>query len=306
MASSNWFTILYGPSGAGKSTVAGKAAPMGLFYSPKGGMSSASSYLGIDLKVVPATGVAEATELIRKNHKKYPAITIDDLSLIIDQELARLRKSYSGWTVFDKLNERVYDLRDAAREASCHILLTMHEQPPREIKKHDSTRYIKGGPLCPGYQLPEKLPAMADFVARIVYDPSALGWPYVFQVGPDAEYVTKDRYSIAPPRFPLNIGELQREAGYEIALPKGMEWMEKGVEALAQKLLPELGKEEPDIKKILVPFASKLGNKISDQRHIRWCLSDALDRAVLRLSREGLVTNFIINLTEKEEDMLNV
>jgi len=283
------FGITYGPAKTGKTLATVRAFPDGLFIAPRGALACAS-WLDWQPECIVAKDINQITQLIQ-NNKKYPAIIVDDFSIIADAEIAQLKRSHKGWSAFDVFNERVYELRDAARNANCHVLLTMHEQAPKEVKHAGGNRYIPGAPLIPGWQLPEKLPALADFVARVVHDDSFIGWPYVYQVGPDEHYITGDRLSICPDKFPLNLREILLAAGYHVPRPKQLDWMDKTVDRIAQLLHKEIQKEEPNYKPILTQVATKLTDY--NPRHIRWAMADAFDRANLMCHSTKILETFI-------------
>jgi hypothetical protein len=293
------FIIQYGPAKTGKTLASVRAFPDGLFIAPKGALTCAR-WLGWEPKIVEAdekVGIPQITQIIKQAQGDYPAIIVDDFSIICDQELAKCKKSHSGWSAFDAFNQRVYELRDAARAADCHVILTMHEQPPKEVKKDGSTKYIPGAPLIPGWQLPEKLPAMADLVVRVIYDDDdAIGWPYLYQAGPDPDYITGDRLAITPDTFPLNLREVLLLAGYELERPEKLAFMDEHVEYISIALAKELREKRPKLKPILTAFLKKLIEEEFDKRHIRWIFADALDRAQLRTHDNNLVDNFINKL----------
>jgi len=292
------FAITYGPSGCGKTLAAIRAFPEALCIAPKGATKCAA-YLGVTPKTTTPSNVGEIVTTLRsKEVRKYPAIIVDDFSIIADQELQRCKTKFKGWSAFDQFNQRVYELRDAAREADCPVIFTMHQQPPKEVSNEHGTRHIPGAPLIPGWQLPEKLPAMADFVARVVYTGESLGsWPYVYQTGPDPAYVTKDRLGISPPTFPLNLRVLLLAAGYDLPRPKGLQWMDKIVTGLTPKLQPILQeKNKEELRTLLTKCFQQLSSKYQ-QPHIRWALMDAIDTATLNLHQSTLVDTFITNIS---------
>ncbi len=293
------FAIQYGPAKTGKTLASVRAFPNGLFIAPKGALTCAR-WLGWEPKVVEAdekVGIPQITQIIKQAQGDYPAIIVDDFSIICDQELARCKKSHSGWSAFDAFNQRVYELRDAARAADCHVILNMHEQPPKEVKKDTGTKYIPGSPLIPGWQLPEKLPAMADLVIRVIYDEdNSIGWPYMYQSGPDADYITGDRLAITPEKFPLNLREVLLLAGYDVPRPEALQFMDEHVEAISPELAEQLEERRPKLKPVLAFHAKKLKEEGLDDRHIRWIFTDALDRAQLRKHNNNLLTNFVNTL----------
>jgi hypothetical protein len=291
------FGIEYGPCKTGKTLAAVRAFPDALFIAPRGALLCAK-WLAWEPQVIEADakmGIKQMIEVINKAGKKYPAIIIDDFSILCDVELSACKKKHPGWSAFDVFNNRVYDLRDAARMAPCHVILTMHEQPPKEVK--NGNKWLPGSPLIPGWQLPEKLPAMADFVARIVYDEEATGWPYLYQVGPDKNYITGDRLAIMPDKFPLNLREALIAADIEVPRPEALAWMDPVVDQLADKINEELAKgKDRDVKGMLRHAFPQLQEKIPEPRHIRWVFADALDRAYLRRHNNNLVDAFIHSL----------
>ena len=100
----------------------------------------------------------------------------------------------------------------------------------------------------------------------------------------------------------MNIGEILRAAGYEIARAPGLEWQADVVEKLAGKLaaLPPSGAEEDAALNKAANFLYK--NVTQDLLHIRWALRDALHRSQLRRNSPGLraLTDFGINLSHSQ------
>lgn len=290
------FGIIYGRPKVGKTVALISAFPDGLFITPAGG-SLSGSHLGWSpetLEVSDSVGMQQIGEIVRTRGQDYPAIIIDDFSLVCDAEVARCQKSFNGFAAFDEFNKRTTSLRDVCREAQCHVFLIMHEQAPREVKKPGSTRFIHGGPLIAGWQMSEKLPAMVDLVVRVVHDDEAPGqWPFMLEAGPDADYITGDRLGVMPDRFPMNLREVMLAAGYDIPRPEALAWMDEKVEAAARALVKEMSKGDPDVRPILTKMAKSLSGKVKDHRHIRWVLNDSLHRAQLRLHKRNLLTDFI-------------
>ena len=290
------FGIIYGRPKCGKTVALAAAWPHAKVITPAGGALSAS-HLGVTLdtmEVTSAVGVQQIADFIQAESANYPAIIIDDFSLIADAEVARCQKSFSGFAAFDEFNRRVTAFRDVCRAAKCHVFIIMHESPPREVKKPGSTRFIHGGPLIAGWQMGEKLPALVDLVVRVVHDEDTPGqWPFVLEAGPDADYITGDRLGVLPSRFPMNIREVMLAAGYDIPRPEALAWMDAKVEAASKALLKEMAKDDGDVRPILAKMAKRLSGKVKDHRHIRWVLNDALHRAQLRLHKRNLLTDFV-------------
>ena len=291
------FGITYGPPKVGKTLAFIRAFPTALFISLPGAMSCAS-WLGIKVKHVVLKDIDQIIDAVKragKSKANYSAIILDDASIQFDAEFDRIKKKDSSWSGNRKFNEKIIELRDICRESPKTVWWNMHEQAPREAKAADKKlgKIIPGTVQCPGWQLPEKLPAMVDFVARVTYDDDAMGWPYVYQTAPDEGYITGDRLNISPGLFPLNIGELLRSDGYEVARPKGLEWMEKTVETLAGKLI-SLTEEERD--EYLRGAAKTLLKKHPNQKHVRWAFADACDRVTLRQYQASLLDTYLDNI----------
>ena len=293
----NVFGITYGPAKTGKTLACVRAFPDALFISPPGALMC-SKWLDWEPQVVEvqrAQGFKHIGELVRKASGKVPAIIVDDLSLLADVELEKCKAATTGFAAFDLFNKRVYDLRDICRTVDAHVFFTCHEQAPREVKKDQHNRYIPGSPLMPGWQLPEKLPAMVDFCARIIHDDSGPGWPYLYDTSPDRHYITGDRLAILPGRFPLNLREALLGAGYDVPRPEPLAWMEEHVETTCHKLSEESASQKPGYKKVLALVAKELTDQSRSPRHVRWVLADALDRMVLRQHTNNLLVDFIGN-----------
>ena len=285
----------YGPAKTGKTLAMVRAFPDGLFIGLRGALKCAN-FIGCKVKAIEVDeriGIGEIAKLIKAHSAEYPPIIIDDLNIIADMELAKCKKAVAGWGAFDIFNKRVYDMRDAARNADCHVFLTMHEQSPKEVGQDGQKRWVKGCPLIPGWQLPEKLPAMWDFCARVVYDKKAKGWPYVSQTGPDPSYITGDRLAITPETFPLNLREVLLAAGYDVPRPESFKGFDEHVEALSQDLSQTLADKRPDVKAVFSSWEERLLTKVQDPKHVRWIFLDALDRASLRQHSSNLLHNFI-------------
>lgn len=295
------FGITYGPSGSGKTLALIRAFPEALFVAPPGALRC-GQHIGWTPKGVDFKSLLETADLIKREHTKYSAIIVDDLSLLADQEMAEITAKFVGYTSYAEFNRRMSILRDAARAASCHVFFTMHERAPEKVGDNNN-RYSPGSPLIPGRALAEKLPAMCDFVARVVYDETApWPWPYVYQTGPDPHYVTKDRLGLSPYTFPMNLRALFKGSGMILPRPKELQWMDKIVAQLAPLLVPLLD-DPTELQSLLTNAASKLDSKHKPE-HIIWCLSDAIDEAQLLSHQSTKVESFISNLSLGESNVL--
>ena len=76
-----------------------------------------------------------------------------------------------------------------------------------------------------------------------------------------------------------------------------MEWMDDAAEAVCQELVKAEAKDKRAVKKWLSSDGPALAEayKDKDPRHIRWAISDGIDRAVLRRHKTNLLTDFIDN-----------
>jgi len=289
------FVVIYGPSKTGKSTVTGAAGAAGLFLAQPGGLLPIVNYLGLkDVEFLEPKQVEDAAKVVAKNAGQHPTIVIDDFSLLVEQTIQKLETKHSFGDMWRALRHQVLAMRDAARMATAkgtHVIFNCHQSPP----KTSSGKYVRGGPQLPG-QLPEQFSAFADIVARVKYDPTAAPWKYVLRTGPDAEHISGDRLDIFPDPAPMNLGEALRLAGYDIPRPKGLEWMEKVVVSLSDKVL-EHGIVE--WREVLKPVAEKLRQKHS-LPHIRWAMQDTLHRAVLMNAQHNLLDDLFIEKTSED------
>tara|TARA_R100001510_G_C7645590_1_gene202943 strand:- start:961 stop:1899 length:939 start_codon:yes stop_codon:yes gene_type:complete len=298
------FGIIYAPPKKGKTHDIIKSFPNSLVVGPAGGTICAER-LGVTPEtwvVKPEHRMAKIIEVMERASKsgKFDAIVIDDFSLLADQELHHIQTSpkNAGFKAFDVLNKTVYKLRDAARNAKCHVFLLMHETPPREVTRENKTVFIPGHPSITGWKLPEKLPALADFVVRIKHDTKALSeWPYVYQAATTPNYITGSRFATMPGLSPTNIREVMLATGYDLPRPEGMEWMEGLAENVATELSPADLKDKRALKRWLTVTGRELakGYKSHDPRHIRWAISDGIDRAVIRRHDKNLLDDFFAN-----------
>jgi len=289
------FVVIYGPSKTGKSTATGAAGASGLFLAQSGGLLPLVNYLGLaDVEFLEPKVVEDASKIVVKAAGKYPTIVIDDFSLLVEQTIQELETKHSFGDMWRELRHQVLGIRDAARMATAkgtHVIFNCHQSPP----KTSSGKYVRGGPQLPG-QLPEQFAAFADIVARVKFDPTAAPWKYVLRTGPDAEHISGDRLDIFPDPAPMNLGEALRLAGYDIPRPKGLEWMEKVVASLSEKVLDE---GLADWRRTLKPAAEKLREKYS-LPHVRWAIQDSLHRAVLTNARHNLLDGLFIEETSED------
>ena len=283
---------VYGPQGSGKTLGALRAFPTGVFVATPGALTT-QQWLGIEVKSLEAKGVIEATKIVRAAAKKqFPAVVFDDFNLQIDYEIRRIRGIKTGWAQWNELADLIMDFRDACLECPSLIFLTMHERPPVIKEKKGSMVTVPGQPLVPGYDLTNKFPSYFSYLAHVVPSDEA-GWPFLLNTMASVDWLAKDRTAIGlPGKVPMNFGEALRVAGMDLPRPVGMEWMEDAVEKIACEALPVL-KSKEELRVFLKASAKDLSKKVDNNRHVRWTIADALDRAYLKQAETDMVESFI-------------
>jgi hypothetical protein len=282
-----------------------RAFPDATYLAPNDGCVLPATWLDWTPKVAiipPAAGLLGLAQAIHKVGNRDRVVVVDDFSVMVRARFRELKKmSNTVWHATDQLALEVLDhVLPAAKNASAHVFMTAHEQAPREIKKENqaTVRYIKGCPMLAGWQLPDEFPGLVDFIARVVDTRETSGWPYAYQTGPDPEYVTGDRLSIAPPQFPMNLRELMLAAGYDLPRPKVLDWMDPVIEKLSDVLVAA-EENDDDKEEVLNKVLPKLLDKTKNERHIRWVIADSFDRAVLKQHQKTLLSKFITDLGAK-------
>ena len=297
------FGAIYSAPGKGKTLALIRAFPDALFVSPRGGLKC-GSWLDWKPKELRANGIRNIPKVIEKFGRQFPAIIFCDLSLEADSEARRLRTELTGWDVWNKYGEHFLVARDAARDAGCHVWWEFHESPP----KLDSGEVVRQGTFSlSGYQAAEKIPGMLDVVAHVEWSSEHLGagiWPYVLSKSPSRHWVTKDRYSVFPRQFPLNIREPLMARGHELPRPKSIAWVDKVADTVATKMVAAAGDdrdiESVPVQEIVAEIVAKVPGK--NPRHVRWGILDGIDRAWLRLKEESILTDFVAGLGEVENE----
>ena len=192
----------------------------------------------------------------------------------------------------NELADLIMDFRDACLECPSLIFLTMHERPPVVKEKKGASVTVPGQPLVPGYDLTNKFPSYFSYLAHVVPSDEP-GWPFLLNTMASVDWLAKDRTAIGlPGKVPMNFGEALRVAGMVLPRPEGLEWMEAAVEKIACDAVPLL-KTNEDLKVFLKESAKELASKIDNNRHVRWTIADALDRAYLKQSETDMVDSFI-------------
>ncbi len=269
----------YGPSGAGKTTDLGYSFPNGIFLAARGALQPVRAICGYEPQTIEAQIIDDATKFLEKlaktkNHG-YDAVLVDDFSFLAEQQFAVYDKKFSGFTLWGKLRESAIAFRNAARYANVHVVLNCWEQPPK--MKQDGTR-LRGGPMLSG-KLPEQIPAMCDVVLRCGHEPMRKPWAGVYRCHYSPDWVMKDRFDVASrlDPAPMNLAEMLRAAGYDVARHKDLDWQEAVVETVAGSLTngaPLADTVNSSYRELVAAGASRAA--------ARWTMRDALDRAVIR------------------------
>lgn len=269
----------YGPSGIGKTTDSGYSFPNALFVAAPGALNSIESTCGyVPTSTDKVRTIQEATSILEAVATKFDTIVFDDFSFMAEQTFHYLEKErrLTGFKLWGALRDATLEFRDKSRYCGINVILNAWEQPP---KTNNQGKKIKGGPKLSG-NLPEQLPAMCDVVLRAVHEPQRRPWPSAYRCGADPSYTMKDRFNVAPrvDPAPMNMAELLRAAGFEIARHSDHKGQEEQVEAIALALMKE-PENQVEIANGVYQELRKAGKTAS---YARWTLRDAMDRAVIR------------------------
>jgi len=172
----------------------------------------------------------------------------------------------------------------------------MHAQSP-ELTTGRAGReaFHEGCPELPGKKAPRVFPTLLQFVAKVTpNDNRFAGWASVLQTGPDAEWITGDRVLNSPPYFPMQIGELMRAAGREVARSPDFAWLEDVVEAAAAAYADN--DSAAALREVTAPIAAPGSHPDKQKvpailyaRQLRWALSDGYARFIFRQHTTNLV-----------------
>jgi hypothetical protein len=290
------FACAYGPSKAGKTTDALYSFPQGLFLGDPAALKP-HRWIGYDrpprstnpLSLKELIGLLEKSEVkspkIVDGKAYFPALIVDDFSLLVDRTIVELEKRLNGFQLWGEVREEIITFRDLARRKGLHIWLNAHESPPRE----KNGLAVRIGPKMPG-SLPEDFPAACDLVVRCAQSTRArYGWPYVFRVGPAMrEAITGDRDGIAFDGVAMNSAELLRANGFHVPRLAGLEWLDSAASKLAEYLLPVLATAENLDPIVAVAMKARIGieakyrNGMEANRWLAicdWAIRDGYDRA---------------------------
>jgi hypothetical protein len=282
-------SVVYGPSGIGKTTDLLYGFPNGLFLAPPGALKPAHHVVGFVPASAEAATIEDATKRLKDIAKagKFDAVIVDDFSLLAESTLAHFEnvKRLTGFKLWGAVRDAVLEFRDTARRVGMHVVLVAHESTPRTV----NGSFVRGGPKLPG-KLPEDLPTACDIVLRAAHDSTRRGWHASYRCTvDDPNWVTKDRHGVTPDKAPMNLGEILRMAGYNIARAPGLEWQEEIVAALANALVADPTNTPAYLAEAQSMSASHSDNPL----HVRWVMRDALDRAALTRAKQNVFALYL-------------
>jgi hypothetical protein len=266
--------LTYGPSGVGKTTDMGYSFPTALFAAAPGALNSVYSVCGYKPATTQIGTIEDATKLLKEVAGNYDTLVIDDFSFMAEQTFAKLDKKYEGFKLWGRLRDVVLEFRNQARYSGVNVVMNAWEQFP----KTRATGFVRGGPMLSG-RLPEQMPAMCDLVMRATHDAKRHPWPSVYRCHLDPNWAMKDRLDIASKidPCPMNLGELLRASGAEVARHPDLPDQEALVEEMASVFQ---GMPNPVAK--ANEFFKQLKDSGMAIPAVRWALRDALDRAEIR------------------------
>lgn len=316
--------LIYGPVGSGKTFALLRAAPNFLWVVSPGGIKPYRQALGgykPETITVTNWGIEQFTQLLsqvagRKNSYGMPfdGVVIDDGSLIAEvtygQAKARVGGGGMSYHQWEELKQLFIRFRQEARACGLHVFSNFHEKAPEERDGH----FTRGGPLLPVRQLIESIPATFDFVARATVEPGGVSaltrdfsvpdhWPGIFIVDRcEAQWVTKDRDGVAPPRGPMNLRQILLLAGYTLSLPPGLEFFDDVIPKVAEAFA--FG--AVDGRALNQDVATFVADKLKGQPNfdsarilacIDWALSDIRDRAMLLRYNANKLAKYGVQVT---------
>lgn len=284
------FSIIYGRLKGGKTADAIAAFPDGLYVAAPGALAPHDKLWGIPKPTaIDRETFADITALALAAPKgKYPALVVDDATLVADRTVMKLSQRLSGYDLWAAVLKQAIELRDTLRRLGMHVVFTAHEAVA-EVK--NGVR-LPGGPSFPG-QTRVKLPAAADLLLHAeerssgLADDKFFGWVMMYRTSLTSDWLAGSRFHTAD-RIPMNLGEVLRSADFPIPRAKGLEWQEAMVEKLAGALVgADLSKpliaDQDHCRKVF--DAARDGLSKHDPRHVEWTIRDGYDRAVLRVAQ---------------------
>lgn len=271
------FVLTYGPSGSGKTTDNGYSFPRALFIAARGALKSIQNVCGYEPVVEEADGIEALTKRISSiKPGQYDSVVVDDFSFIAEQTFAKLEKKHNGFKLWGALRDITIDFRNAARYANCHVIANCWEVGPKE----KAGQRVRGGPMLPA-NMPEQVPAMTDLTLRCGIEQMRKPWPGVYHCFLSNDYVMKDRFDVVPriSPAPMNLAEILRAVGYDVARHPELEWQEDVVESVSTQILAA---NPGDMTKIANQVYAALISGGASPTAARWTLRDGVDRSVIR------------------------
>jgi len=287
--------MTYGPSGSGKTTDVLYSFSNGLFIASRGALLPAEHVCGYKPAELDCATIQDATRTLRElasKDAKYDAVIVDDFSYLAEKTFSQIEQKYkrssNGFAKFGELSKVALEFRNVARDMNCHVVLNCWEKPPG----NRNGQAVKGGPMLTG-KLTQAIPSLCDVVYRCGFEPMRKPWAGIYKCdAKTSPYIMKDRTHIGTEleKFPMNLAEILRAAGYDISRLKGLEWQEEIVESIAQQMVEGGGSKDHQLAN---EFYQSLLNKGVDFRVARWTLRDAMDRAVIRRGLMAAQQSFI-------------
>lgn len=285
--------LIYGPSGKGKTTDAARAFPEALFIAQPGAVLPALTFLGYTPTVIPARTIEEVAAIHRENCLRFPAIVVDDFTLITEFTLNQLEQRFAGWELYGVLGNQILALRNQVHlSGGAHIIFNCHEQGPKVDTK--TGEFLQGGPKSPG-KMVRSFPAAVDCIWRAISCQWGLSHPALYRmtwenwytVNSDPKYVGKCRLSQVTSFTPMNTGEILRAAGWAVPRLKTMPWQETTVELIAQSLEAVFAVNPGDpaaFQTVVYAAVDDMTRRFkASQEQISWTVQDGIDRALIRI-----------------------
>lgn len=250
----------------------------------------------------------------------FGAIIGDDLNIVVDRTIAAIAPDFKTRggardvrKLFGAIGEKFVELRTVSENVGVPVAFTVHEAPPvyfegedEEVKqgiKRVGEMKLRGGPQLPG-KMREGMPAVCNHVLRTQKQAPGSSllppgyWMSVLRMGAEDPYIVGDRSDTAFDGAPLNMRALlvegARRATLAIEAPvnpgltrwPGLEWQDEAVEMLAANLVTYgfAAVPPPEWTKIIDACEKQVRArfKVTNERHVRWAVSDALAAAQYR------------------------
>ena len=301
------FSIIYGPSGVGKSCDAlwaGAGAGVFIVAHPDGvkpavnvvGAPLAANQIRTAFTLSAAyqhlhAVVSENAQAVEAGLPTWRVIVIDDLSMLVDNELAQMKASgkydaRGGYTfqLWTDLMALLVNFGNMARFAGVHVIANAHVRDPGFDSKGG---YHRGGPWLPSLKQIKKLPHVASEVWKAELDPDQPLWPAVARCEPDAAWIMKSRDGLRG-TAPLNIAEWLRANGDQIPRPTGLEWIEDWAATIAARL-----DEGRDRRELTLTARDKLTGLGKAPQHVYWAIRDGVHRHMFRNIKNASLLGYL-------------